>query len=141
MLTNARSKVDADASSLIGALVYMEEFAYDLDTGTLEPLGRATDDSTGLVINVQNSYRDLPVEEMLKRLGYDHCDQVLAGDPARSIRQGIMSGGLGINLGAGESLYAECIAVRDATIFLTMHPDTRFDGLDIIRFLQQHLRA
>jgi acyl-CoA synthetase (AMP-forming)/AMP-acid ligase II len=141
LLTNARSKVDEDASSLIGALIYSEEYAYDWDSSTLEPLGRATDPNSCLVINVQNSYRDLPAEEIIARLGYDHCDRVVAGDPAFSIRQRAMSGGLGINFGAGESLYVECMAVRDATIFLTMYPDTMFDGLDTIRFLQQYLAA
>mmetsp|Transcript_172704 Transcript_172704/g.553539 ORF Transcript_172704/g.553539 Transcript_172704/m.553539 type:complete len:1016 (-) Transcript_172704:503-3550(-) len=138
LVTNARARVDVDASDIVGALIYNVEYSYDSSAGKLECLGNACDAKSGLAFNMHNQYADMTPEGLVEVLGFKHPTKVAAGDVDASVVQSVV-GAMGANFVAGDGLYAECLPVVGATVFFAIYPDTNFKAQSIIRSLHQRL--
>eukprot|EP00443_Scrippsiella_acuminata_P114378 CAMPEP_0115751672 /NCGR_PEP_ID=MMETSP0272-20121206/95389_1 /TAXON_ID=71861 /ORGANISM="Scrippsiella trochoidea, Strain CCMP3099" /LENGTH=218 /DNA_ID=CAMNT_0003196883 /DNA_START=74 /DNA_END=728 /DNA_ORIENTATION=+ len=65
LVTNARAKVNVDASNLIGALIYNAEYSYDSATGEIKALDNAANAKTGVGFNMHDSFAGKAPEEVL----------------------------------------------------------------------------
>jgi hypothetical protein len=137
IVTNARTKMDEDASNLIGALLYILEFAYDSTNGQLTPLNGSMDDNQlGMVINMYPTPEK--AESIISCMGFADPAAVVAGETEASIQE-VMSGALGTDFADVKHLYTEVLSTVDGTCFSGIYPHRWFDGRDEICALQQKL--
>merc|ERR1712032_690269 len=136
MVTNARAKVDVDASSLVGALLYHAEYSFDSATGEIKALGNACDARSGLGFNMHSAFAEMSLAEVLSDIGVRHADKVAHGDADSSVVKSF-TGVLGANFADGNGFYVECLPVVGATIFRGMYPDVLLKAKSMVRALQQ----
>jgi len=138
LVTNARAKVNVDASNLIGALIYNAEYSYDSATGEIKALDNAANAKTGVGFNMHDSFAGKAPEEVLSEMGVKHIDKVIQGDVDFSVVRSF-TGVFGANFADGEGFYIECLPVVGATIFRGMYPDALLKAKSMVRALQQRL--
>jgi len=135
LLTNARSKVDEDATNLIGALFYMLEWSYNSTTRELLPLNCGFDEEApGVIINTYSTSKT--AEELLGEMGFDSPNKVVAGSTKHAIKTEL-SGALGVNFSDGAQVDVECVACADATVTIGMFNTSQYDALHEVQSLQR----
>jgi hypothetical protein len=139
LVTNARAKVDEDATRLIGALLYTLEWAYDSTSRTLTPLNCSiNEDAPGLVINTYST--DRMANELVEEIGFASSQQIVAGSTKGTIRQEF-AGTLGVNFSEGNQVLVECVSAADATVYIGIYNTGMYDAHEQVRSLQRRLIA
>jgi hypothetical protein len=137
LVTNARAKVDEDATRLIGALLYTLEWTYDSNSRELEPLNCSiNEDAPGLVINTYST--DKKAEELVAEMGFASPQQIVAGSTKGAIRQEF-AGTLGVNFSEGNQVLVECVSAADATVYIGIYNTGMYDAHEQVRSLQYRL--
>jgi len=137
LVTNARAKVEEDATSLIGALLYTLEWTYDSTTRTLAPLNCSiNEDAPGLVVNTYSTHKK--AEELVAEMGFASPHDIVAGSTKGAIRQEF-AGTLGVNFSEGNQVLVECVSAVDATVYIGIYNTSMYDAHEQVRSLQHRL--
>jgi hypothetical protein len=139
LVTNARARLDEDASRLIGALLYNLEYTYDSATRKLMPCNCSQDiTKPGLIINMRTADED--AESIIAMLGFESPQQVVDGIAHASIKR-MLAGAFGTNFADGKQVYMECIIAHNATVYVGIVPNTIYDARDQVQSLQRLLSS
>jgi len=134
VVTNARAKLDEDASSLIGALLYTLEYSYDAQARILTPLNCGVDeDAPGLVINTFSTERK--AADVLLQYSFTNADEIISGSTPMPIKEEF-AGMMGVKFSEGAPLLIECVAAADFTVYVGMYNSAMYDALEQVRALQ-----